>query len=89
MSLEAQFNDAAVKVKKLKAMPSNDDLLELYGLFKQATVGDNTTERPGMLDVKGKAKWDSWTSKKGMSKADAQQKYIDKVEALVGSIGLQ
>ena len=32
---------------------SNDDKLALYGLFKQATVGDNTTNKPGFLDQKG------------------------------------
>ena len=30
--------------------------------------GDCNTERPGMFDLKGKAKWDSWNSKKGMTK---------------------
>ena len=39
---------------------TNDELKEIYGLYKQATVGDINTERPGMLDFKGKAKWDSW-----------------------------
>lgn len=42
-----------------------------------------------MLDLKGKAKWDAWASKKGMSKEEAQQKYIEKVEELIASIGLQ
>ena len=34
----------------------------------QASEGDCNTARPGMLDLKGKAKWDSWNSKKGMTK---------------------
>ena len=34
----------------------------------QASEGDCNTARPGMLDLKGKAKWDSWNSKKGMAK---------------------
>ena len=34
----------------------------------QASEGDCNTERPGMFDLKGKAKWDSWNSKKGMTK---------------------
>ncbi|KIH48462.1 acyl CoA binding protein [Ancylostoma duodenale] len=59
------FEDAAAKVKTLKASPSNDQMLELYALYKQSTVGDNTTDQPGMLDVKGKAKWSAWNGKKG------------------------
>jgi acyl-CoA-binding protein len=41
--LPQDFDAAADQVKKLKASPSNDDLLILYSLFKQATVGDNNT----------------------------------------------
>ncbi|XP_026688072.1 putative acyl-CoA-binding protein [Diaphorina citri] len=42
MSLD-KFNQAAEDVKNLKDTPANDELLEIYGLYKQATVGDNTT----------------------------------------------
>ena len=45
---------------KVNKTMTNDELKEIYGLYKQATVGDINTERPGMLDFKGKAKWDSW-----------------------------
>ena len=38
-----QFTTAAEEVHKLPTKPSNDELLELYGLYKQATVGDNKT----------------------------------------------
>ncbi|KAK9679849.1 Acyl CoA binding protein [Popillia japonica] len=89
MSLQEKFDKAAADVKKLKSLPGNDDLLILYALFKQGTVGDVNTDRPGMLDVKGKAKWDAWAAKKGLSKDDAQKQYIEKVEQLVASIGLQ
>ena len=35
-----------------------------------------------MLDFKGKAKWDAWKTKEGMSKEDAMTKYV----ALVGEL---
>ena len=38
------------------------------------------TERPGMLDMKGKAKWDAWKAKEGMSQDDAKAAYIAKVQ---------
>lgn len=60
-----QFEESADKVKKLKTSPNNDELLELYALYKQGTVGDNTTPKPGMLDLKGKSKWNAWDGKKG------------------------
>ncbi|CAB3408369.1 unnamed protein product [Caenorhabditis bovis] len=82
------FDDAAVKVKSLKASPSNDELLELYALYKQGTVGDNTTPKPGMLDLKGKAKWGAWDAKKGTSQDDAKAAYIALVEKLIEKYGL-
>ncbi|XP_009270539.1 PREDICTED: acyl-CoA-binding protein [Aptenodytes forsteri] len=48
----------------------------------------NTSDRPGMLDFKGKAKWDAWNALKGMSKEDAMKAYIAKVEELKGKYGI-
>jgi len=89
MSLESQFTDAAEKVKNLKSAPADADMLEIYALYKQATVGDTNTDRPGMLDLKGKAKWDSWSSKKGISQDDAKTQYVAKVEELVAKHGMK
>ncbi|XP_009991040.1 PREDICTED: acyl-CoA-binding protein [Tauraco erythrolophus] len=45
-------------------------------------------DRPGMLDFKGKAKWDAWNALKGTSKEDAMKAYIAKVEELKGKYGI-
>ena len=42
-TLQEQFEQAQIDVKGLTSRPSNEDLLSLYGLFKQATDGDNNT----------------------------------------------
>ncbi|KAI8049416.1 acyl-CoA-binding protein [Gilbertella persicaria] len=76
-----KFNTAAEEVQKLATKPSNDELLKLYALFKQATVGDNTTSKP-TFDIKGRYKWDAWTEVKGLSQEEAEQKYIALVEEL-------
>ncbi|EAT38939.1 AAEL009214-PA [Aedes aegypti] len=82
MSLDQQFNEAAEKVKTFTKRPSDQELLELYALFKQASVGDNTTEKPGMFDLKGKAKWQAWSDKKGTSQDAAKEAYVKFVEEL-------
>jgi carboxylesterase len=82
MSLEESFASAQERVKKLPRRPPNDTLLALYGLYKQGTEGDVTGKRPGMLDPVGRAKYDAWTSRRGTSRAEAMQAYIDLVEAL-------
>lgn len=83
MTLTEQFEDAQKRVKTLTKAPSNDDLLELYALFKQATAGDVTGSRPGMMDFKGRAKFDAWTKKKGTAKDAAMTAYVAVVDRLV------
>ncbi|XP_011838828.1 PREDICTED: acyl-CoA-binding protein isoform X3 [Mandrillus leucophaeus] len=85
---EAEFEKAAEEVKRLKTKPADDEMLFIYGRYKQATVGDINTERPGMLDFTGKAKWDAWNELKGTTKEDAMKAYIDKVEELKKKYGI-
>jgi diazepam-binding inhibitor (GABA receptor modulating acyl-CoA-binding protein) len=82
MALSDDFAAAQVRVKQLSKTPDASELLELYALFKQGTVGDVSGERPGMLDFKGRAKYDAWAGKKGGSKDAAQQSYVALVEKL-------
>nr|XP_032662302.1 acyl-CoA-binding domain-containing protein 7 [Chelonoidis abingdonii] len=86
--LQADFDSAAEDVKKLKTRPSDDELKELYGLYKQSTVGDIDTECPGMLDLKAKAKWEAWNIKKGLSKEDAMTAYISKAREMIEKYGI-
>jgi diazepam-binding inhibitor (GABA receptor modulating acyl-CoA-binding protein) len=81
-SIKDRFADAKARVEKLKTRPSNDQLLSLYGLYKQATEGDVGGSRPGVLDLKGRAKYDAWARRKGTSKDDAMTGYV----ALVAEI---
>jgi len=87
--MSAEFTKAAEDVKKLKSKPTDAEMLELYSLFKQATVGDVNTDRPGMFDFQGKAKWDAWSGRKGLSKGDAEKQYIAVANRLIQTYGLQ
>jgi acyl-CoA-binding protein len=84
MSLSDDFAAAQVRVKQLSKTPDASELLELYALFKQGTLGDVSGERPGMLDFKGRAKYDAWQGKQGVGKDAAMQSYVALVEKLVG-----
>jgi len=82
MELTELFQKAQEKSKTLPSQPPNV-LLDLYSLFKQATAGDVSGERPSMFDLKGRAKYDAWEAKKGMSNQEAMSAYV----ALVDSLG--
>ncbi|MCB9558755.1 MAG: acyl-CoA-binding protein [Deltaproteobacteria bacterium] len=82
-NLTEQFAAAQARVKTLRQTPSSDVLLKLYALYKQASVGDATGKRPGMLDIKGRAKYDAWKAQQGLGQDDAMQRYIALVDQLL------
>lgn len=82
--LKTRFDEAVNYIQTAEGdfKPSNEMKLEFYALYKQATEGDVCGKRPGMMDFVGRAKFDAWEKLKGMSKDDAMQQYIDKLESL-------
>jgi len=77
--LPQRFTEAQARIKPVTGL-GNDVMLELYALYKQSTLGDASGARPGMMDIKGRAKFDAWAKHKGKSKDAAMEAYI----ALVG-----
>ena len=82
MATKEEFDQAIVRSKELTTRPSNEDLLTLYSLFKQATEGDVIGERPGGFDFKGAAKYDAWLAIKGLASEEAMGQYITLVNNL-------
>jgi acyl-CoA thioester hydrolase len=80
--LEEKFEAAKKRVLDLPERPSNEKMLEIYSLAKQAEIGDINIEKPAMFDFVAAAKFNSWSKKKGITKEDAMQQYIDLVEKL-------
>ncbi|MBF0497255.1 MAG: acyl-CoA-binding protein [Deltaproteobacteria bacterium] len=84
MDPKAAFDEAQERVKQLPAQPPKV-LLDLYGLYKQAIEGDVKGARPGMLDIRGRAKYDAWAFIKGMSESEAMVAYSEYVTRLEGN----
>ncbi len=80
--LKEQFETATKEALQLPSRPDNQTMLQLYSLYKQATVGDCTGKRPGMLALVERAKFDAWAALSGTSKDKAMQDYIALVERL-------
>ncbi|WP_194974240.1 acyl-CoA-binding protein [Aquiflexum lacus] len=76
------LEEAVALTKKFTSKPSNEELLKLYGLYKQATEGDNHEERTGGFDFVAAAKFNSWLSYKGKSKSEASENYIELVNSI-------
>jgi diazepam-binding inhibitor (GABA receptor modulator, acyl-CoA-binding protein) len=82
MALQDDFQSAVSRSQQLTKRPSNEELLDLYALFKQASEGDVTGDRPGGFDFKAIAKYDAWADKKGTTKEQAMENYIKLVDSL-------
>jgi acyl-CoA-binding protein len=82
--LENRFNEAVDFIQNGRgdANPSNDQKLAFYDLYKQATEGDVSGKRPGMMDFVGRAKFDAWDKVRGLSREEAMERYVEKLEQL-------
>ncbi|SHJ04997.1 Acyl-CoA-binding protein [Hymenobacter daecheongensis DSM 21074] len=85
MATPEEFEAAAVRAQQLPSKPSNMVLLQMYALYKQASEGDVTGDRPGGFDFKGIAKYDAWASLSGKSQEAARQEYVDLISSLFES----
>lgn len=82
------FDQAVATVKTLPKAPPPKTLLDLYSLYKQSTTGDATGDRPGRLNIRARAKYDSWMRRAGMSAEAAMQAYVDLVNELLAAAGM-
>ena len=80
--LKKKFEAAAKDSKQLKTRPADEDMLRLYALYKQASVGNATGERPGAFDFVNRAKYDAWARLEGTDTDKVMKSYVDLVERL-------
>eukprot|EP01138_Halocafeteria_seosinensis_P001673 gb/GECG01001714.1/.p1 GENE.gb/GECG01001714.1/~~gb/GECG01001714.1/.p1 ORF type:complete len:343 (+),score=60.05 gb/GECG01001714.1/:1-1029(+) len=87
MDEEEVFQEAVAYVKSLPEDPdeqvSNETKLRLYGLYKQATEGDNTQPKPSIFaGFAARAKWSAWDANRGMSCQEARKQYVEAIQEL-------
>ncbi|KAG6974315.1 hypothetical protein JG688_00003127 [Phytophthora aleatoria] len=83
--MAAVFERAAAELKAANVAVSDAHKLQLYGLFKQATVGDCNAAAPSAFRPVERAKWSSWHKLNGTSQQDAKRRYVQLVKTLLPS----
>ncbi|XP_042437582.1 acyl-CoA-binding protein-like [Zingiber officinale] len=83
MGLKEEFQEHAEKARTLPNTTTNESLLIIYGLYKQATVGPINTSRPGIFNQRDRAKWDAWKAVESKSQEEAMSDYIAKIKQLL------
>ena len=82
MDMQQMFEQAVADSKTLSDRPSNDTLLQLYSLYKQATEGDVNGETPAPFDFVAKAKYEAWSGIKGKTREAAMKEYVQLINKL-------
>jgi acyl-CoA-binding protein len=81
--IETKFELAAKYIEQNHSKFDQGNLLEIYGLYKQSTVGKCNVPKPGIFNLQGKAKWNAWNQYGDMEPKTAMSRYIDKLTSLV------
>ncbi len=74
--VDDDFSSACQKVEESYTRLNNSTIRKIYAYYKQATEGDVSGKRPGVLKLRNRIKYDSWASISGMSEYDAKIAYI-------------
>lgn len=82
MALATDFENAVKASSNISERPSNEDLLKIYSLYKQATEGECTGDAPTGFDFKAAAKYNAWKGLSGTSSESAMTQYIDLITRL-------
>jgi len=82
LELEAQFKLATAHVQAVAANLDSKLLLQLYGFYKQATVGPCNTTQPAWYNVSAKQKWEAWNRLGQLSTVEAMSNYIQLVTSV-------
>jgi acyl-CoA-binding protein len=80
-TIKTEFDNAVKRANDLPTQ-SPEILLEIYGFYKQALVGDVTGKKPGRVKLKARYKYEAWASRKGMSQVEAMKAYIELIKEL-------
>ncbi|ORZ22552.1 acyl CoA binding protein-domain-containing protein [Absidia repens] len=78
--VQQRYNKALQIVQHLPSssfQPTKEQKLQLYAFYKQVSIGNVNTARPGLFDMVGRAKWDAWKKLEGFNKLEAQHCYVD------------
>jgi len=82
-NLQEQFEKSVSLLRNKSSPTSQDDLLILYGLYKQITIGDCFIPQPWSVQIESRSKWDAWFKNKNMPRNIAMEKYIQKANELL------
>jgi len=83
--LSETFEHATKVVVQLASSLNSEQLLKLYGLYKQAKQGPCDIPRPSWYQLDARSKWDAWKSLGDKSCEEAMAGYVEAVDEICPS----
>ena len=80
-----EFEKSVERLRRKSIFTSSEDVIVLYGLYKQIMEGNCVTPQPWSVQVIERARWDAWYKYYDMSREAAMRNYIEKVNELMKS----
>lgn len=80
---DEKFKQAQALLNEKKPKLDTKQKLLLYGYFKQATVGKNTTPQPKRGNLAASYKWDAWKKVGDITQDEAKLKFAELAKSLV------
>jgi diazepam-binding inhibitor (GABA receptor modulating acyl-CoA-binding protein) len=68
---------------------NDNEKLFLYGLYKQVTLGDCTTQEPSIINFTENRKWKAWKKNINMNKILAMDTYANFVSKLIDKYNVE
>ena len=86
--IEKKFKDAVDFMNKYKDRiedlnSDNDILLEVYGLYKQATCGNCNIPQPSVFNLRDTAKYNAWIKYKDNQQVYVMKLYVIKINKII------
>jgi len=83
--LEEEFEKSVERLRRKSIFTSSEDVIVLYGLYKQIMDGNCITAEPWHNQVLEHARWEAWHKNMNMRREEAMRKYIEIVNELMKS----
>ncbi|XP_050072125.1 acyl-CoA-binding domain-containing protein 6-like [Anopheles maculipalpis] len=85
--LDERFEKATKFLQHSTDLFKQDQLLQFYGLYKQATVGVCNIPKPAIYSMGARAKWYAWDKVKHLDTNAAKQEYVRLMDQLAPDWG--
>jgi diazepam-binding inhibitor (GABA receptor modulating acyl-CoA-binding protein) len=87
---ETPASESSSNEQQLRTSSSNDEKLQLYGLYKHVMEGSCPGDQPpSLLQVVARSKYQAWDTRRSYTREQAMKEYVERIAARDDGLGRQ